>query len=149
MPKFSGQTALAAGETESFTSSGFIALSLFQDAACSKPAGTGGFPVNTCFMADGFTYIVRLKAGMLVILLVDSSPLFPKYGVMSQLYFACVDTCAGGVIEYYTDPKCKKIAGTSELSGLPCSDMGHGEFASAECTSSAQPKVFAASIVMR
>jgi hypothetical protein len=107
-----------------FSSAGFIAQTLSTDSSCKAPDLSMGMAANVCFVEVGFAYKVRLVQ----------------------------DACAGGVIEYYYDKDCTKLAGTSKLDETlppPCSSSPFlpGAYLTFVCTNKSKPPVGVDSVV--
>lgn len=72
-----------------YASGGFINGIISADSNCNRPLLSVGVSVHTCNVADSFSYMFLLVPGE--------------------------DTCAGGVIQYFSDEHCKVPSGFSDL----------------------------------
>jgi hypothetical protein len=107
-----------------YSSSGFVAQTLSTDNSCKAPELSLGMAANTCFVEVGFAYKIRLAQ----------------------------DSCVGGVIEYYFDKACTKLAGTSKLEEVlppPCSSspLLPGVYLTFVCTTKKDPPVGVDSVI--
>lgn len=131
-----------------FTPSGFVATTTFTDYQCTRAIAGDGYAANTCYVDEGFAFMIRLVKGM-------SVPRFlspPGPTTLTLLSTLETDSCVGGLVEYYSDRNCTRHAGVGALTKVAsavCRGDGFGTFRATTCTSRPDPLVFADSSVTR
>lgn len=137
---------------QQYSDTGFMIISVAEEAACSFPVATFGFPINKCTVMDTYSYMVRLTQGIFHDCIFSTMLL-----MRSILSIFLTDSCAGGLIEYYADPACNTttLLGTSSIteSDLSCQAVDRpifgGTFSSVACTTASEPRLIYDSAVTK
>lgn len=138
-----------------YSETGFMIVSVAEDASCSFPTVTYGSVVNSCVVADKYSYKIRLTQGKNKNGGPGCTP--SRKRTRSPLFHSCADSCEGGVIQYFSDKACLNttILGTSALtdSDLSCRGIGSpmfgGSYTTISCTTYDVPRLLYDSAVTK
>ena len=154
-----------------YSPTGFFFLINSNNKDCTDPFASYGVPVNTCFVDNSYAYKFQLVAGIfhhLWRLLLSSfffahaskiynTPLTQPFDTLlcitlHYIIRIVLDTCVGGIVQYFLDTHCNFLAGSTDLSPVAnnCTLATNPIFSSKEetkvydtlmCTTNEEPQV--------
>lgn len=115
-------------QSSKYSDTGFVYMTMNSDAMCRTPFMTLSYPVNHCNVGEDSSFKYQVVAG--------------------------VESCEGGVIQFFSDRTCTKPAGSASLLilGLSCEEndgesFGEKAYSKFSCNTSETPKLSQQSVV--